>query len=189
MKTIKKYIITLALVPTTLVSCNKDLNEVVYSDVTEQTYNYENANAAMGIVYANMRSLFGHTNYYMIQETTSDELVMPANPSGWDDGGIYKRMHLHTWNSENPQLINMWNSLYQGVTNSNRIIEQIQSGKVPTPSGTTKEALLAEMRTARAFFYWLICDNFGDAPLVTTTALTFLIKLNERIFTISWLRN
>jgi hypothetical protein len=170
MKTIKKYIITLALVPTTLVSCNKDLNEVVYSDVTEQTYNYENANAAMGIVYANMRSLFGHTNYYMIQETTSDELVMPANPSGWDEGGIYKRMHLHTWNSENPQLINMWNSLYQGVTNSNRIIEQIQSGKVPTPSGTTKEALLAEMRTARAFFYWLICDNFGDAPLVTTTA-------------------
>ncbi len=25
------------------------------------------------------------------------------------------------------------------------------------------------MRAARAFFYWLICDNFGDAPLVTTT--------------------
>ncbi|UYQ91451.1 RagB/SusD family nutrient uptake outer membrane protein [Chitinophaga horti] len=164
----KKCILALALAPSMLGACNSDLNEIVYSDVTEQNYTYDNATTAMGIVYANMRSLFGHTNFYMAQETTSDELVMPANPSGWDDGGIFKRMHLHTWNSENPQLLNMWNILYRGVTNSNRVIAQLESGKVPPPTGVTKESLIAEMRAARAFFYWLICDNFGDAPLVTT---------------------
>ncbi|RYY38099.1 MAG: RagB/SusD family nutrient uptake outer membrane protein [Sphingobacteriaceae bacterium] len=173
MKSIKKYILALTIVSGTLNSCKHDLNEIVYSDVTEQTYKYENAYAAMGIVYANIRTLFGHTNYYMIQETTSDELVMPANASGWDDGGIFKRMHQHIWNSENPQLLNMWNSLYRGVINANRVIEQLNEGKVPAPSGVSKEALIAEMRSARAFFYWLILDNFGDAPLVTitTTAL------------------
>lgn len=171
MKSIKKSILALTIVlPFALNGCKNDLNEVVYSDVTEQTYKYENAYAAMGIVYANMRSLFGHTNYYMVQETTSDELVMPANASGWDDGGVFKRMHQHIWNSENPQLLNMWNAMYRGVINANRVIEQLQQGKVPPPAGVNKDALIAEMRAARAFFYWLICDNFGDAPLVTTTS-------------------
>lgn len=170
MNSIKQYILALALAPTVLAACNNNLDEIVFSDVTEQNYTYNSATAAMGIVYANMRSLFGHTNYYMVQETTSDELVMPANPSGWDDGGIFKRMHSHTWNSENPQLLNMWNALYRGVTNSNRVISQLESGKVPVPASTSKEALVSEMRAARAFFYWLICDNFGDAPLVASTS-------------------
>lgn len=161
-------------------SCNNNLEEIVYSDVTEQNYTYESAAAAMGIVYANMRTLFGHTNYYMLQETTSDELVMPANPSGWDDGGIYRRLHLHTWNSENPQLMNMWSALYRGVINANRVIEQLSTGKVPTPDGVATASLVGEVRAARAFFYWLICDNFGDAPLVTTTATDLPRKATRR---------
>lgn len=170
MKYIHQSYIILLLTVLLFGSCSKDLDETVYSDVTEQTYNYKDAYQAIGIVYANLRDLFSHTNFYMAQETSSDELVMPANASGWDDGGIYKRMHLHTWNSENPQLLNMWNAFYRGVTNANRVIEQLESGKIPPPSGVSKDALVAEMRAARAFFYWLICDNFGNAPLVTTTA-------------------
>ncbi|GEP96709.1 RagB/SusD family nutrient uptake outer membrane protein [Chitinophaga cymbidii] len=180
MKSIIRYTLALLLTPAVFSACNNDLDETVFSDVTEQTYNYKDAYQAMGIVYANMRNLFGHTNFYMVQETTSDELVMPANPSGWDDGGIYKRMHLHTWNSENPQLLNMWNAFYRGVINANRVIEQLETDKVPAPSGVSKEALVAEMRTARAFFYWLICDNFGDAPLVTTTATDLPEKASRR---------
>jgi len=176
-KNIHKMLLVAAFL---LGSCNNNLEEIVYSDVTEQNYTYESATAAMGIVYANMRSLFGHTNYYMAQETTSDELVMPANPSGWDDGGIYRRMHLHTWNSENPQLMNMWSVLYRGVINANRVIEQLADRTVPTPDGVTTETLVGEMRAARAFFYWLICDNFGDAPLVTTTATDLPGKSTRR---------
>lgn len=169
MKNLLKRISIIAIIGIS-VSCKSNLDEIVYSDVTQDSYEYKNAYQAIGIVYANMRGLFGHTNYYMMQETTSDELVMPANASGWDDGGIYKRMHLHTWNSENPQLTNMWNVLYKGVINANRVIEQLEKGVVPAPSGVSKEQLIAEMKTARAFYYWLICDNFGAAPLVTTTS-------------------
>ena len=123
----------------------------------------------MGIAYANMRSLFGHTNYYMLQETTSDELVMPANPSGWDDGGVFKRMHLHTWNSENPQLANMWNAMYQG-SNQYQPDYRTTSIRQNTSTNRSHQGIAGcGDATARAFFYWLICDNFGDAPLVTTT--------------------
>jgi len=92
---------------------------------------------------------------------------MPANPSGWDDGGIFKTLHLHTWNSENPQLINMWNVFYRGVINSNRLISQLENDQIQFKSDQNKSQYISEMRAARAFFYWLICDNFGDAPLVT----------------------
>lgn len=151
-------------------SCDKDLNEKVFSDITEQTYSYTDVYQAIGIVYANMRSFWGHTNYYGLQETSSDEVVMPANASGWDDGGIYKRIHLHTWNSENPQMNGMWNSFYSGVINSNRIIELLEADKVPFPAGISKESIVAEVKVARAFFYWLILDNFGDAALITNTS-------------------
>ncbi len=180
MKRIKNYIIYFSLAAACGYSCNKDLNETVYHDVTEETYTYTDAYQAIGILYANMRGLFSHVNYYMANETSSDELVMPANASGWDDGGIYKRMHLHTWNSENPQLNNMWNSLYPGVINANSLLEQLDAGKIPLPSGVTKEALSAEIRSARAFFYWLILDNFGDAALITSTSKELPTKASRK---------
>lgn len=148
-------------------ACDNDLEEKIYSEVTEESYNYSNAYQAMSIGYATMRNLISHTHYYMAQESTTDAIVMPANASGWDDGGIYKRMHLHTWNSENPQINNMWNTYYSGVINANRLIEQLTNGKITIPNDATKEALISEMRTVRAFFYWMLCDNFGDVPLIT----------------------
>lgn len=179
MKQSKYYILLSAILFIAISSCNNDLKETTFSDLSAQTYKYTDTYSAMGIVYANMRSLFSHTNWYALQETSSDELVMPANASGWDDAGIYKRIHLHTWNSENPQMNNMWLTLYAGVTNSNRIIELFEKGTLPTASGVTKESLTAEMKVVRAFYYWMICDNFGNAPLVVSTA-TDLPKMSTR---------
>lgn len=166
-----KYIVVCSLPLLILLSgCKNNLNEITYSDLSAQTYKYTDAYSAMGIGYANLRGLFSHTNWYMLQETSSDEIVMPANPSGWEDAGIYKRIHLHTWNSENPQMNNMWLLLYAGVTNCNRILSQLDKDVVPPSAGATKESLVGEMKVLRAFYYWLICDNFGNAPLVISTA-------------------
>ncbi|OOQ57726.1 RagB/SusD family nutrient uptake outer membrane protein [Mucilaginibacter pedocola] len=170
MKKLKYLMLLPALMLTAIPGCKNDLNEVTFSDLSAQTYKYTGAYAAMGITYANLRGLFSHTSYYALQETSSDEIVMPANPSGWEDAGIYKRIHLHTWNSENPQMGNMWQTLYAGVINANRIIEQLDKGSIPPDAGTKKESLIAEMKVVRAFYYWLICDNFGNAPLVTSTS-------------------
>jgi len=166
MKTINYSIATLLLI-LSLTACNNDLDEILYTEVTDDQVTYTSAYQATGILYANMREFFDHHNWAGVQETSSDELVMPANASGWDDGGIYKRIHLHTWNSENEQMSAMWNSFYKGVINANRIITLFEEDKIPLTDGMTKEGALAEVKVARAFFYWLICDNFGDAPLVT----------------------
>jgi len=175
-----KYSIVALLLTLFLSACNNNLDEILYTDVTDDNLTYTSAYQATGIVYANMRDFFDHHNWAGVQETSSDELVMPANASGWDDGGIYKRIHLHTWNSENMQMATMWNSFYKGVINANRIISLFEADKIPLPDGVSKENLLAEMKVARAFFYWLICDNFGDAPLVTTVTTELPTKTSRK---------
>lgn len=168
MRNIFKYTVVLIAVFAFNTACN-DLTETVYSDLTEAGYKYtpDEIYGVIGPVYQNLRGLHSHSGFSIVQESTTDILVMPANASGWDDGGIYKKMHLHEWNSEAPQISNVWSRLYPGVLHANRIIEQLESDIVPVPASLNKDALIAEMKVARAFYYWLLIDNFGDVPFVT----------------------
>jgi len=151
-----------------VLGCADDLQEQPFSSITEESLNIESGDyqSAIGPVYSNMRDLMGFYNYF-VQEITTDEMVQPANASGWDDGGIYARMHQHEWNAEQPHIGSLWGTLYQGVIHSNRILGQIEKGVIKLPEGVSKEAARSEIRTARAFYYWLLMDNFGSVPLVT----------------------
>lgn len=150
------------------VSCSNNLDEKVFSLVTEQSYGYSSKDFAPTVasVYSYFRFI-GHGDYWATQEISTDGIVMPTNSSGWDDGGIYRMLHYHKWTSEQPHVISMWNSFYKGVILSNTVLSQIESGTLPAPSEAEKSAGIAELRAVRAYCYWLICDNFGDAPLIT----------------------
>ena len=79
----------------TIVSCSNDLDEKVYSKITEQTYNYtvDDFSPSIASVYSQLRSFPSHGGYFTTQEVSADAIVMPPNASGWDDGGVYRRMH------------------------------------------------------------------------------------------------
>ncbi|WP_075559551.1 RagB/SusD family nutrient uptake outer membrane protein [Parabacteroides timonensis] len=151
-----------------ILSCN-DLKENVFSSVTEQSYNYseQDFNSVIACVYPPMRNVFSHTGFWTAQEVSADAIVSPPTATGWYDGGQYMRFHYHNWNSEQSNVADIWNWMYRGALLANNAIEQIESGKIPTVSPEQKENGLMELRAVRAFYYWLICDNFGDAPLVT----------------------
>ncbi|BDD11987.1 hypothetical protein FUAX_44190 (plasmid) [Fulvitalea axinellae] len=161
------YILSLSLL-TGLMSCN-DLEEAPFSQISQDGYSYSNPRQAMGIAYANMRYLMGIQEYYMSQELCTDEIVAPANASGWDDGGIFKKMHFHSWDSESPQSRHLWSKPYTGIIHCNRVIEQLESGLIPA-TDEIKTEYMAEMRAVRAFYYWQLMDNFGDVPLVTSSS-------------------
>jgi len=164
----KRYIKLLVISIVIMFSgCDNDLTEKVFSEITESEYDYteDDAYSVIGAVYTNMRSFMGFYDYFT-QEICSDEMVQPANASGWDDGGVFRRMHLHSWNSEQGHVSVMWNMCYKGILHANRIIDQFESGTVPAPENLSKETLISEMRVARAFYYWYLIDNYGDVPLV-----------------------
>lgn len=167
MKTHLKYIITIVL-SGILICCDNNLDENVYSSVTQQSYNYtiEDFHPAVANIYTYLRSSLDHWGFFTGQEVTGNAIVLAPNASGWDDGGVYRRMHYHTWNSEQTHVGNMWNQFYRGVLICNNVLGQIENDVIPAPSAAEKEAALAEIRAMRAYYYWMICDNFGDAPLV-----------------------
>jgi hypothetical protein len=58
----------------------------------------------------------------------------------------------------------VWSRAYNGVTTTNRIIYQIESGGIQITEG--REETLAELRVIRASYYWVLLDLFGNVPIV-----------------------
>ena len=175
MKTNKKFqkiaeIVISIFIMGIITSCTLDLTENVFSSVTQQSYNYtdQDFNSVIACVYPPMRSFFNHGAYWCAQEVSADIIVSPPTATGWYDGGQYMRFHNHDWNSDFSNINSFWSWMYRGALLANNALEQIENDKVPSSSAAQKENGLMEIRAARAFYYWLICDNFGDAPLVTT---------------------
>ena len=147
--------------------CTK-LDETVYDRVLaeEFTPTEKDIPAIIGPVYTVMRQMHAswHGNFDL-QEESADMIVTPTRPNGWFDGGTYQRMHQHVWNQVQSQPNNLWNNSYNGINNANRVIYQIESGEVPVTTG--KENIIAEIKAARAFYYYNLLDNQGNVPIVT----------------------
>lgn len=169
MKTLAKYICYLfsCLGLISLSACS-GLDEEVFSDITEDTYEYQpgDATKVVGSSYATLRNYIGFNTYY-IQQICTDETVQPANAAGWDDGGVFRRMHLHSWNAEQAHVIEYWGTSYTGVILANRAIQLLADDSFPISPTEDRASLIAETRALRAYYYWQILDNFGDAPLIT----------------------
>jgi starch-binding outer membrane protein, SusD/RagB family len=112
-------------------------------------------------VYTRLTDLmFGWQGYFDLQEECSDEIVTPARPNGWVDGGTYRSLHMHSWNSFQSQPGGLWNRAFGSINLLNTRIGQYQE-KVGF------EGPIAELRALRALYYYLLLDNFGNVPIVT----------------------
>jgi len=135
----------------------------------------------MGNAYSNWRFiLLDWDGLWRAQELSGDQEVIPARPNGWVDGGVYKRIHQHQWTADEGIVVNTWTRTYAGITNCNRIIYQIESGLIPV--GENQAAVLAELKVLRAAYYYILCDFYGNVPIVTQFDLPegFLPSQNTR---------
>lgn len=149
-------------------SCT-DLSEEVFSEVLSTSYKptEKDLSYIVAPVYSSFRSLmFGWQGYFDLQEEPADAIITPVRPNGWDDGGTYRRMHQHTWTSEEWQPENTWGQAYSSITKANRVIAQIEDGDIPLPDAVASSAI-SELRATRALSYYLLLDNHGNVPLVT----------------------
>jgi hypothetical protein len=162
------YAIAAALGLTLIIAACTNLDEVVYDKIISEEFSptANDAFAIMGPAYTELRNyMFGWVCNFDTQEECSDIVVTPARPNGWVDGGIYRAMHEHIWNSEQYHCGNIWSHCYTGINYVNRSLYQIESGALPIAED--KDAVVAEIKTLRAFYYYVLCDNFGNVPVVT----------------------
>ena len=179
MKKIFKSYITLiiALSIAILNGCTK-LDETVYSEIVVGNFvaTQNDLPSLMIPVYTPLRSLMaGYKHLFEVNEESGDAMITPVRPNGW--GGI-KWLHLHEWTSTLDMNSNIWAKCYLGINSANRVIYQIESGSVPVASG--KANIIAELKTARAFYYYILLDHFGNVPIVTDFSDATLPKQSTR---------
>jgi hypothetical protein len=156
-------------------SCEKQLKEDVYSEILDEDFTPTSGDvlALVAPVYSIMRPMMaGWQGYFDVQEESADAIITPARPRGWYDGGTYQRMHRHLWTPVESQPVQLWNRSFNGINSANRVISQIETGEIPITTG--KENIIAELKTARAFFYYILMDNHGNVPIVTDPMATEL---------------
>jgi hypothetical protein len=134
--------------------------------VTDDNMLYLNT---LGPLYA----LFGGTDFsqglagtyrgvYDLNTITSDEALLPTRSGDWYDGGLWQRLHLHTWNVGEGPIKDTWNYLYKVIVLANQAIEDLSENEV----------WRQEACALRALFYYELLDLYGNVPLVVSTKVS-----------------
>jgi hypothetical protein len=167
-KRIFNYTVAATLGLFLIITACTNLDEEIYDKIVAEEFvpTEKDAFAVIGPAYTNLREvLFAWHGYFDSQEECADIIVTPARPNGWVDGGVYRAMHEHKFNSEQSHTARIWSRCYTGINHVNRVLFQIESGQLPIAEG--KDNIIAELKVLRAFYYYLLCDNFGNVPIVT----------------------
>jgi hypothetical protein len=184
MKQVFKNILVVVIITfITTISCTK-LDEKVYDKIIAEQFVPQPTDIwrIIGAAYTPLPwpVYMGWGSYFDQQEECTDILVVSArhNPKGgldWQDGGRYKQTHQHNWSDAGPgEASAAWTNIYkEGVFKTNFAIFSVDSvlpiaaDKTPEIQRAVKDSLIAELRVVRAFYYWMLCDVYGNVPIVT----------------------
>jgi hypothetical protein len=147
-------------------SCTK-LDEDVYSYIPGEQYpenDEQVANLSVG-AYTPLYNLIDDNGWWFLaQEISGDGMCAPTRGSDWFDGGKWLVVHRHTWNNDTESVNRMWSAFWEGITKSNQILDMFRQIE-PSESINAK---IAEVEVMRSFYYYLLIDNYGDAPYLIT---------------------
>ena len=145
-----------------------DLDESPVSAITPDQF-YQNEQEVLGglaSVYAELRGTMWA--YYNLSEVSTDEMVVPTRGQDWFDNGRWIEIHEQGWTPNSTSALDdingMWNNLFTGVARANVVLDALT--RITVPNQTAVEA---ELRTLRAFYYYMLQDMFGGVPIVTDT--------------------
>jgi len=149
-----------------------DLEENLPSELTvDQFGRSETAiNSFIGEAYTIMAGDGGwgsHNGLWSIHEVSSDEVVIPQRGQDWFDGGMWLRMHRHTYTMDDGAISRAWGLLFRGVYTSNRLIFTLET--IVEEGGLTQteaDTFIGELRAVRAFYYFWLLDTFGNVPII-----------------------
>jgi len=161
-------VVTIFSIVIGITSCTK-LKDKSYNEILTDNFNptEEDIGAMLASGYTSWRKILLFWNgYWRVQENCADEIITPARPNGWVDGGVFRRMHRHTWAVDDDITFQTWARTYSGIADCNRLIYSIQSGTLSIVEDK-KVATLAELKVLRASYYYLLCDMYGNVPIDT----------------------
>ncbi len=149
-----KYKFLSLLVLLGIFSCT-DLDEELRQDISfEEFAETQNVDALLESAYRGLELPFmDQSRFWAAQQHTTDETMGPTRGPDWDDNGIWRVLHDHTWTADHAFLGNTFNELLQVVFTTTNLL---QFG----PDASQE----AQARFLRAFVMLHIADGWGQVP-------------------------
>jgi hypothetical protein len=140
-------------------SCNDNLDLVPVGQLTDSNFPATDGDG-IALVNAIYQPNVGISTSlgYLIDLTTEVE----ANGENTNSGGYL--LGVLQWEPNNSYIRGMWNSLYNGITRANDVIDKIGASESVSPD--LKKRLVGEARFLRAYYYFYVVQFWGEAPLV-----------------------
>lgn len=140
-----------------LYSCTKLKEEVLDESSPAGLTEKQIAEGTIAPVYSSLPGLFQHTNYFALQEISTDEAILPfRGGTDWNDNGIYISLHRHTTPATDVNISNTWNILTGSVARAVLAINALATNTDPSAP-----LFLAEARGMRAYYNLVMLDMFG----------------------------
>lgn len=153
-----KYFISAALLALTSVGCT-DLDVDIKSQYTEYPESEIALNARLSNAYYAFRGALGR-RYDELVSCNSDEYTAVSFDTDYLNGRDMSDISLHMVNADasNSQLA-VYNDIQAGIVNCNQLLMDLGDGE-------DQVSLTAPLRAVRAFYTFLLMDNWGDTPII-----------------------
>lgn len=152
----KKILSATALLVVLQLANSCAIDEEFQGTLTPDQVSAGNAASLLDGVYNAMRSPFqGATQVFALSEVTTDERLMPTRAGDWDDNGVWRQLHLHTWDANHAQVRDAFANLGGVVFASTDILR-------PEFNATPQQR--AEARFVRAWVMYWTLDLYDQVP-------------------------
>jgi len=167
---VARFITLTGLFAVLFCSCHK-LDVPITSELTPNVFPQDSAQfiQAEGPAYVALRGSYG-VEYFFMQTLSTDEEILPARGGNWFNSGENQQLHYHSWNAYMESMWSWTSTIIGLATQEMALLNQDE----PT-SSSSKATTIAELRTVRAFAYFMMMDLFGNLP-IDTAAGSFTSK-------------
>jgi len=137
--------------------CTK-LNEQYESSFTRDQVSASLGPAGAGLVlagaYADIATPFvGQDEVFSLEENAADECLVPTRGGDWDDNGVWRVLHNHTWDATHGQILQVFDNLNKMNFDATNVLSF---------AATTEQ--IAEARFLRALSLYYLLDLYGQFP-------------------------
>ncbi len=133
---------------------DEKLNSSLTSTQAASSLGAEGTGLLLKAAYADLATPFTNQDQvFSLEENTSDESLVPTRGGDWDDNGVWRVLHNHTWNADHGQILSVFNNL-------NKL--NFDATNVLAFNPTAGQA--AEARFLRAMSLYYLLDLYGQYP-------------------------
>jgi len=133
---------------------DEKLNSTLTAAQTTTALGASGTGLLLNAAYADLATPFsGQDRLFSLEENTTDESLVPTRGGDWDDNGVWRVLHSHTWNADHGQILTNFNELNKLSFDATNVL-----------SFSPTKAQAAEARFLRALSLYYQLDFYGQFP-------------------------